>query len=101
MLNLENMQLPPGLEYIANSLRTKYGNLISSEAVDLEKGLSLSIERLRNTLKRYASNLETQISAKEKAVAKQKKSFQLNLHLSTLFSPKQKELVPKSIMENH
>jgi len=46
-------------------------------------------------LKRYASNLETQKSAKEKAADRQKKSFQLNLHLSTLFSPKQKELVFK------
>ncbi|MBW2643607.1 MAG: hypothetical protein JRC89_09635 [Deltaproteobacteria bacterium] len=95
MLNLENLQLPSGLENIANSLKTKYGNLISSEAVDLEKGFSLSIERLRNTLKRYTSNLKTQKSAKEKAADRQKKSFQLNLHLSTLFSPKQKELVLK------
>ena len=95
MLNLENLQLPSGLENIANSLKTKYGNLISSEAVDLGKGFPLSIERLRNTLKRYASNLETQKSAKEKAADRQKKSFQLNLHLSTLFSPKQKELVLK------
>ena len=95
ILNLENLQLPSGLENIANSLKTKYGNLISSEAVDLEKGISISIERLRNTLKRYASNLETQKSVKEKAADRQKKSFQLNLHLSTLFSPKQKELVLK------
>ena len=95
MLNLENLQLPSGLENIANSLKTKYGNLISSEAVDLKKGISLSIERLRNTLKLYASNLETHKSTKEKAADRQKKSFQLNLHLSTLFSPKQKELVLK------
>ena len=95
MLNLENLQLPSGLENIANSLKTKYGNLISSEAVNLEKGFSLSIERLRNTLKRYTSNLKTQKSAKEKEADRQKKSFQLNLHLSTLFSPKQKELVLK------
>jgi len=95
MLNLENLQLPSGLENIANSLKTKYGNLISSEAVNLENGISLSIERLRNTLKRYASNFETQKSDKEKAADRQKKSFQLHLHLSTLFSPKQKELVFK------
>jgi len=95
MLNLENLQLPSGLGSIANSLKAKYGNLISSEAVDLEKGISLSIERLRNTLKRYASNLETQKSTKEKAADRQKKSFLLNLHLSTLFPPKQKELVLK------
>jgi len=95
MLNLENLQLPSGLENIANSLKTKYGNLISSEAVNLENGISLSIERLRNTLQRYASNFETQKSDKEKAADRQKKSFQLHLHLSTLFSPKQKELVFK------
>jgi hypothetical protein len=95
LLNLENLQLPSGLENIAKSLKTKYGDLLSSEALDLGRGISLSIERLRNILKRYTSNLETQKSEEEKAVDRQRKSFQLNLHLSTLFSPKQKELVLK------
>jgi hypothetical protein len=95
LLNLENLQLPSGLENIAKSLKTKYGDLLSSEALDLGSGISLSIERLRNILKRYTSNLETQKSEEEKAVDRQRKSFQLNLHLSTLFSPKQKELVLK------
>jgi hypothetical protein len=95
MLNLEHLPLPSGLENIAKSLKTKYKKLISSESVDLENGISLSTERLRKTLKRYASKRETQKSAKEKAAVRQKKSFQLHLHLSTLFSPKQKELVLK------
>jgi hypothetical protein len=95
LLNLENLQLPSGLENIAKSLKTKYKDLLSFEELDLGRGISLSIERLRNILKRYTSNLETQKSEKEKAVDRQRKSFQLNLHLSTLFSPKQKELVLK------
>lgn len=95
LLNLENLQLPLGLESIARSLETKYGDLLSTEAVDLGREVSLSIERLRNTLKRYTSNLAEQKSDKEKAIERQRKSFQLNLHLSSLFSPKQKELVLK------
>ena len=95
LLNMENLQLPIGLENIAKTLKTKYGDLLSAEAVDLGKRISVSIERLRNALKRYTSNFEKQKSEKEKAADRQRRSFQLNLHLSTLFSPKQKELVLK------
>ena len=95
LLNLENLQHPLGLESIAKSLKKKYGDLLSAEIVDLGRGISLSTDRLRNTLKRYNPNLGKQKSDKEKAIDKQRRSFQLNLYLSSLFSPKQKELVLK------
>ena len=63
----------------------------------LGKGLSVSTERLRNTLRRYTTDLERFESAREKERGKQLRSFQLNLHLSTLFPPKQKELVLKKL----
>jgi len=63
----------------------------------LGKGLSVSTERLRNTLRRYATDLERFESAREKRRERQLRSFQLNLHLSTLFPPKQKELVLKKL----
>jgi len=63
----------------------------------LDKGLSVSTERLRNTLRRYTSNLEKSESASEKERNSQLRSFKLNFHLSTLFSPKQKELVLKKL----
>jgi hypothetical protein len=95
LLNLENLQLPLGLETIAKSLEKKYGDLLSAEILDLGRGITLSLDRLRNTLKRYTSNLAKQKYNKEKAFNRQKRAFQLNLHLSVLFSPKQKELVLK------
>jgi hypothetical protein len=61
------------------------------------KGLSVSTERLRNTLRRYATDLERLESAREKERERKLRSFQLNLHFSTLFPPKQKELVLKKL----
>jgi hypothetical protein len=95
LLNLENLQIPLGLETIAKSLKKKYGDLLSDEILDMGKGITLSPDRLHNTLKRYTANLAKRKSNKEKAFNRQKRAFQLNLHLSALFSPKQKEIVLK------
>jgi hypothetical protein len=97
LLNQEKLQQPEGLDRLAGSLRKKYGNLLSGEMVALGKGVSLSTNRLQNTLRRYAASLENSKSAQEKTMLKQQKSFQLHMHLSTLFSPKQKELVLKKL----
>jgi hypothetical protein len=48
-------------------------------------------------LRRYASGLEDSQSAKDKEKLRQEQSFQLHMHLSTLFSEKQKELVLKKL----
>jgi hypothetical protein len=71
--------------------------LLDRNTVNLESGASLSTERLRSALRRYAADLHTSTSARERAQNRQLRSFQLNLHLSTLFPPKQKELVLKKL----
>jgi len=97
LLNQESLEQPEGLGSLAESLKEKYGDLLSGEALALGRGMSLSTERLRRTLRRYASGLEDSQSAKEKEKLRQEQSFQLHMHLSTLFSEKQKELVLKKL----
>jgi hypothetical protein len=97
LLNQEKLQQPEGLDRLAGSLRKKYGDLLSGEMVTLGMGVTLSTNRLQNTLRRYAANLENSKSAQEKTMLRQQQSFQLHMHLSTLFSPKQKELVLKKL----
>ena len=97
LLNQEKLESPEGLDNVAKSLKERYGDLLSTEAVSLAKEVALSTERLRNTLRRYATDLENSKSAKEKERLRQRQSFQLHMHLSTLFSPKQKELVLKKL----
>ena len=97
LLNQEKLQQPEGLDRLAGSLRKKYGDLLSGEMVTLGMGVTLSTNRLQNTLRRYASSLENSKSAQEKTMLRQQQSFQLHMHLSTLFSPKQKELVLKKL----
>jgi hypothetical protein len=97
LLNHEKLEEPEGLEKMASSLKAKYGALLSAEVVTLGRGVSLSRERLLNTLRRYTSGLEDSESARERAKLRQRQSFDLHMHLSTLFSPKQKELVLKKL----
>ena len=51
LLSQEELEKPEGLDRIAESLKAKYGDLLLTEVVTLEKGVSLSTERLRNTLR--------------------------------------------------
>lgn len=97
LLDNEGLERPIGLESIVEPLRSRYGDLLASDRVELESGVSLSTERLRNAVRRYAADLPTSTSARERAHNRQLRSFQLNLHLSTLFPPKQKELVLKKL----
>jgi hypothetical protein len=52
---------------------------------------------LRNTLRRHVIDLERSESLRERDRRRQLRSFQLELHLSTLFPPKQKELILKKL----
>jgi hypothetical protein len=97
LLNEEKLEEPEGLGRMVSSLKAKYGDLLSDETVKLGKGVSLSTKRLRNTLRRYTNSLEDAESARERAKLRQRQSFDLHMHLSTLFSPKQKELVLKKL----
>jgi hypothetical protein len=86
---------PKDLESLSKSLKIKYGDLLAGDVVDLGNKVSLSIERLWNTLNRYAADLSASKSTRDRAKNRQRRSFQLNYYLSTLFAPKQKNLVLK------
>jgi hypothetical protein len=97
LLTQEGLEKPEGLDRTVEPLRAKYGELLREEILDLGKNRSVSVERLRNALRRYARDLERSESALERVKKNQLRSFQLNLHLSTLFPPKQKELILKKL----
>ena len=97
LLTQEGLDEPAGLEEVKNSFKNKYGDLLANDVVTLGAKTSLSTKRLRNTFRRYSSTLETSRSTRKREKDKQRRSFQLNYFLSTLFSPKQKELVLKKL----
>jgi hypothetical protein len=95
LLAQQGLDKPINLESLSKSLKAKYGDLLAGDVVDLGNKVSLSTERLRNTLKRYVADLSTSKSTRDRAKNRQLRSFRLNYYLSTLFAPKQKELLLK------
>jgi hypothetical protein len=95
LLAQQGLAKPNNLESVSKSLKAKYGDLLADDFVTLGNKVSLSTERLRNTLKRYTSDLLYLRSNRKKEKNRQRRSFQLDYYLSTLFAPKQKELVLK------
>jgi hypothetical protein len=95
LLTQQGLEKPKGLEKVSTSLKAKHGDLLAADLLTLDRKVSLSTERLRNALRRYSAILETSRSRRKRVKDKQRRSFQLSYHLSTLFSPKQKELVLK------
>jgi len=95
LLTQQGLDKPGNLESLSKTLKTKYGDLLSNYVVTLSSKVSLSTERLRNTLKRYTTDLVTSRTTRKREKDRQRLSFQLNYYLSTLFAPKQKELVLK------
>ncbi len=82
---------------VIEALRKKHGDQLVNEKMVLDENLFVSVERLRNTLRRYTTDFEKFESAREKEKKRQHRSFKLNFHLSTIFPPKQKELVLKKL----
>jgi hypothetical protein len=97
LLAQEGLEKPEGLDASLGTLRTNHGDLLQEEVLDLSKGRSVSTERLRNALRRYAVDLERSESVRQRDQRRQLRSFELALHLSTLFPPKQKELILKKL----
>ena len=95
LLAEQGLDKPKNLESLSKSLKVKYGNLLAGDVVDLGNKVSLSTERLWNTLNRYTADLSASKSTRDRAKNRQRRSFQLNYYLSTLFAPKQKDLVLK------
>ncbi len=97
LLTQEGLDKPEGLEKVKKSFETKYGDLLANDVLTLDATTALSTERLKNTFRRYVTSLQTSRSTRKREKDKQRRSFQLNYFLSTLFSPKQKELVLKKL----
>ena len=95
LLYQQGLDKPENLENVTETLKAKYSDLLAGDIVDLGNKVSLSTERLQNTLDRYAAGLSASKSTRDKAKNRQRRSFQLNYYLSTLFAPKQKELLLK------
>jgi hypothetical protein len=95
LLTQQGLDQPGSLESLSKTLKTKYPDLLSNDLVTLSNKVSLSTERLRNTLKRYTTEIVTSRTTRKRQKDRQSRSFQLNYYLSTLFAPKQKELVLK------
>lgn len=95
LLKQHDLDQPGNLESLSKTLKTKYGDLSSNDVVTLSNKVSLSTERLRNTLKRYTTEISTSRTNRNREKERQRRSFQLNYDLSTLFAPKQKELILK------
>jgi len=95
LLTQQGLDQPGNLERLSKALKTKYGDPLSNDVVTLGNKVSLSTERLRNTLKRYTTEIVTSRTTRKREKDRQRRSFQLNYYLSTLFAPKQKELVLK------
>jgi hypothetical protein len=93
----EGLEKPEGFDGNVDLLRAKYGDVLKEEVLDLGKHRSVSIERLTNALRRYMIDLERTESVSGRNRRRQLQSFQLDLHLSTLFPPKQKELILKKL----
>jgi hypothetical protein len=95
LLKQQGLDQPGNLESLSKTLKTKYADLLSNDLVPLSNKVFLSTERLSNTLKRYTTEIVTSKKARKREKDRQSRSFQLNYYLSTLFAPKQKELVLK------
>ena len=93
----EGLEKPEGFDGNVSPLRAKYGDLLKEGVLDLGMHRSISIERLSNALRRYTIDLERSESVRERNRRRQLQSFQLDLQLSTLFPPKQKELILKKL----
>ncbi len=95
LLTQQGLDKPKNLEGVLTSLKAKYGDLLANDAVILGNKVSLSTERLRNTFKRYTSDIVVARSNRKRDKDIQRRSFQLNYFLGALFAPKQKEIVLK------
>jgi hypothetical protein len=97
LLDQEDLKKPKGFDKALKSLQAKWPSLRSAEVVTLDKGISLSRKRLLNALRRYTTDFKKFKSVQENKKNREHRMLQRHLHLSTLFSPKQKELILKKL----
>ncbi|QTA83858.1 Uncharacterized protein dnl_62790 [Desulfonema limicola] len=95
LLEKEGLKPPEEMLAIAETIRDKYKSLLSNEIIRLNNDVDLSRERLQKNFLMYAANKSQEVGQLKQESKKQHQSFKLNLHLSRLFSPRQKEILLK------
>ncbi len=104
LFDLEGIEAPKNLKKIANSLKAKYGSLLSAKMLPLSSGISISIRDIQNTLRDYTAKTKHSMTTLKQGKLEQEptrdtlnRSADLQAHLGRLFSPKQKDLVFKKL----
>lgn len=91
----EAMPVPRNLEAQAGDLEKKYGHVLEEDFIEIGEDKRLSVERLRSTFKKYIKDMTETTRKTSSEKASQRDAFALQLHLSRLFSVKQKEILLK------
>ena len=104
LFELEGVEAPQNLKKIANSLKAKYGNLISAKLLPMSSGISISVMAIQSTLREYSNKVKQAVPESsqngldpELARINLERTADLESSLDRLFSPKQKELVFKKL----
>ena len=106
LFELEGIEAPQNLNKIVNSLKAKYGALLSAGRLPLSSGISIPIRDIQDRLRNYTSKTKHALRAFYPGQAGQEtaadvdalnRSAELQVHLDLLFSPKQKDLVFKKL----
>jgi hypothetical protein len=93
IFKLQGLKPPGNLEKIVESLKPKYGDLLTTGEFQLSSGMSISIQAFEKTLNSYiGGHLHPRAQRGKRARVQ---SGSLDAYLDRLFSPKQKELVFK------
>ena len=93
IFKLQGLKPPGNLEKIAESLKPRYGDLLTTGEFQLSSGMYISNQALKKTLNSYiAGHLHPRVQRDKRSRAP---SGSLDVYLDRLFSPKQKELVFK------
>ena len=93
VFNLQGLEPPINLTEIADSLKSKYSNLLSKGKFQLSNGSHITLQDLQHALKAYtADRLKSQAHQNKTQLSPPEA---LDVYLDRLFSAKQKELVFK------
>ena len=93
VFNLQGLEPPINLTEIADSLKSKYGNLLSKGKFQLSNGSHITLQDLRHALKAYTADRLKSHAHQNKTTLSPPDA--LDVYLDRLFSAKQKELVFK------
>lgn len=99
LIKEEGLPIPVTFIEQETLLKKRWGDLVSSDVLDLENEISLQINRLRKVFRQYTrQSTEIQpIRSKQENGTSTSSSPQLHRELRLLFSPKQEELILKKL----